>query len=145
MLTRSKAAGQAVSQDNSAPADQLSDIPMDRAVVWTYDVCKAKKSGTRMGGYRKSRSFDEGLRNGMFRADFLHDVQRGMCTIEGFQLSFEDTIGSAGECTTCFRPYKLMKRGRVFTCGHQVCFVCEQAPSVLRLRCRCGQPYVRIP
>jgi hypothetical protein len=57
----------------------------------------------------------------MFPSDFPNDVQRGLCTIEGFQLSLVDTMGSAGECTTCSLPYTLKKR------THCMCQLCTFA------------------
>ena len=145
MLTRSKAAWRAAPQDNAEPSDRLCDLPLDRGVTWTFDVCKLAESARRMGGYRASATRDEALRNGMLVPDYPYDVQHGLCTVVGFQLSFTDTMGTAGTCPNCFGSYMAKKRGRVFVCGHQVCFACEQEPNLLQLRCQCGRPYVRIP
>ena len=116
--------------------------------VWTWDVCKGRASAARMTLYRGARTGEEALRLGMREADFEWDVTRGFCSVRGLHLTEKQTKGTVGACPYwCFEPYRTAKRGRVFLCGHQVCFACEFASrpradhrGAVDTRCQCGVP-----
>ena len=123
-------------------------LPYNSLVVWTWDTCKVRGSAARMRLYREVRTGRGAIRLGMRVADFEWDLTRGFCAVRGLHLTFAQTRGSVGTCPWCFESYRVAKRGRVFLCGHQVCFACEFASrrrgdhrgAVGDIRCWCGVP-----